>query len=158
MGGQEKRGSMQQPTSFLPRDNSVRILAAIVLLAAISAAETLLAADMSGSYDYSRWPDDFLLACGEYERVRMFASRSPLLTATVVAACGMLALMLSEAFWDRLRNTRRRILDARQGLHAAGIAMDEITEGFRQLLAGLVAVAVIADLFILRPTSMFLIR
>ena len=135
-------------SSLLPRNQSLLIIAAVVVLSLLAALETQLGILSRGLIDYSLWPDDFLVACGEYTRVRAAEARSPLLNGCSVAVCGMLTLMLCENYWDRLRISWQA--SSLRGFMSASQAslLDGIDERFRFILLS-AAVSLIAFDFIL---------
>ncbi len=149
MGERTIDGGTSQPTSFLPRNKSLLILGLVICLALAAAVETWLGIHAWGTIDYSRWPADFLIACGEYSRLRYVAERSPLLTGSLVAGCGMLVLIICENYWDRLRS--RWAASPVAGYLPAGRvrALDAVDDGFCNLLLWLAILCVVADFIIL---------
>jgi hypothetical protein len=103
---------------------------AFVLLAAIAAFEPYLLRGLPGSYDYSRWPDDYLAACGELSRARAILSNSPWTVAMAIMAGGMLSLVLCENFWDRLRLARQAAIAAQASKYNIALLLDDIDRQF----------------------------
>ena len=99
----ESLSTRAEPTTFLPRDISKTMMMGIVILAFFSAAEIFAMQAANSPYNYSLWPDDFLLACGEMDNIRPVVGKSHWMIAAIVMGCGMLILMISENYWDRLR-------------------------------------------------------
>lgn len=133
MGGRnpEAGESSRQPTSFLPRNISSTIMFAFVILATIAAFEPYLLRGQPGTYDYSRWPDDYLAACGELSRARAILANSPWTVAMAIMAGGMLILVLCENFWDRLRIARQSAMTAGVSRYNNDTLLDGIGEQFR---------------------------